>query len=533
LSVRFASLLTLILICYCIFFYRLGDYPLWDPDEGRSGKIAKEMLRSGDWVTLTHEGKPYYDKPAPYFWLLAFGFRLSGLHEFPVRFPSALAAALTVVGVYLWASLSGGSERGFWAAMVLATSLEFVFLGRLARVDMVLTFFFTAALLSFLWWYQRGQGRIWIWLFYLFMALAVLAKGPVGLLLPLLIVAIAIGLRKRWALFREMDLLRGMVIVIVVAGPWYFLAAIRDPEYIWAFFWHHNIARYFTTEPGVKHPGPIYYFLPVLAVGYLPWSLFLPPVIYDFWKRRKQEDWKEVPFLLVWAAVVFVFFSFSRNKLPGYILPLFPPLALLMGGFLHQFHEARTVSKWIRLWLLAASLFWLLSILFLFPLTELVFIQRFSEFPSLNPPLLPVALFTVLLVADWILGQMKWTPRVVGLSSLWLVMWFYGVKASEISELKSSRSLARVVNEATAKRARVVAIRDESFSFYLSGQAEVVSGPNVVESRLQEGVPTVALVKEKHLRELKLKSPSRLFVWKSIPSANALVANFPPSPPPD
>ena len=490
------------------------------------------MLRSGDWVTLTHEGKPYYDKPAPYFWLLALGFRLSGLHEFPARLPSALAAALTVAVVYLWASLCGGLERGFWAGMVLATSMEFVFVGRIARVDMLLTFFFSAALFSFLRWYQHGQGRMWLWFFYLFMALGVLAKGPVGLLLPLLIVAITVGLRRRWALFREMDLLRGMIIVVLVAGPWYLLAAIRDPEYIWAFLWNHNVARYFIITAGVKHPEPIYYFLPVLTLGYLPWSLFLPPVIYDFWMRRKEEDREEILFLLVWAVVVFVFFSFSRNKLAGYILPLFPPLALLTGGFLHRFREARAVSKWMRLWLLAASAFWLLSLLFLFPLTEFFFSHRLTVFPSFNPPLLPVVLFTVLLFAGWVPGQMKWIPWAVGLSSLWLVMWFYGVKALDISELRSSRSLARFVNEAAAKQVRVVAIRDESFSFYLYGQVEVVSGPDVVESKLQERVPTVALVKEKHLRELALNSPSRLVVWKNVPSANALVANFPPSPPP-
>ena len=491
------------------------------------------MLSSGNWVTLTHEGNPYYDKPAPYFWLLALGFRLSGLHEFPARFPSALAAALTVAVIYLWASLSGGSGRGFWAGMVLATSMEFVFLGRIARVDMVFTFFFSAALLSFLGWQRYSQGKVWIRLFYLFMALAVLAKGPVGLVLPLFIVAITIGLRKRWVLLREMDLLRGTVIVVLVAGLWYLLAAIRDPAYIWTFLWDHNVARYFTTEPGVKHPEPVYYFLPVLTGGYLPWSLFLPSLVYDFWMRRKEQDCEEALFLLVWAVAIFAFFSFSRNKLPGYILPLFPPLALLMGGFLHRFHKAGAAPKGIRLWLLAASSFWLLSLLFVFPLSELFLSQRFSRFPSLSPPLLPVALFIVLLVAGWILGQVKWTPWVVGLSSLWLVMWFYGAKASEISELRSSHSLARVVNQDAAKGARVVAVRGESFSFYLSRQVEVVSGPDVVERRLQESVPTVALVKEKHLRELALNSPSRLFVWKSIPSADALVANFPPSPPPD
>lgn len=531
LSARLASLLALILICYCAFFYHLGGYPLWDPDEGRSAEISKEIVRSGNWVTLTQGGKPYYDKPAPYFWLVALGLKLSDLPEFPVRLPSALAAALAVVIVYLWGSISKSSEGGFWAGMVLATSVEFVGLGRLARIDMVFTFFFSAALLSFLCWAQRGQGKVWIRLFYLFMALAVLAKGPVGLLLPVLIVGITLGLRKRWSLLKKMNLLSGMIIVALVAGSWYLLAAIRDPEYIWTFLWDHNGARYFITEPGAKHPEPVYYFLPSLMQGYLPWSLFLPAVIYDFWKHRKEEGREEALFLFVWAAAVFVFFSFSRNKLASYILPLFPPLALLTGGFLHRFREAREMPRWIRLWVLSASSFWLLLILICFPVSEFFLSRRYSHFPSFSPPLLPVALFFALFVVGWIFRQARWTPWVIGVSSLWLVVWFYGAKASEISELKSSHSLARVVNENAAKDFRVVALRAESFSFYVAKKVEVVSGTDEIERMLHENVPTVALVKEKHLGELEINSPLKLFVWKSIPSANALLANFPPSPP--
>ncbi len=323
------------LFCYLIFFHGLGHYALWDPDEGRIGVIAKEMVVSGNWMTLTQNGEPYYDKPAPYFWLVALGLKLLGLSELAVRWPSALAATLTVGFIFLWGSVSGGLRRGLWAGLILATSMEFVFLGRLGKMDMVFTFCFTAALLSFLWWRARGGGSIW--LFYLFVGLASLAKGPVGILLPLLIVWVSAAVGKRWDLFREMRLLEGAGVVLLICGPWYFMAALRDPEYIKAFLWDHNVLRFFTLEKGIHHPEPIYFFIPILLAGFLPWSIFLPAVLHRLWEQRREGGEEERLLLSVWAAVVLLFFSLARNKLGTYILPIFPPLALLAADALGQF----------------------------------------------------------------------------------------------------------------------------------------------------------------------------------------------------
>ena len=183
-GLHLSAVLFLALICYLVFFHGLGRYALWDPDEGRVGVIAKEMVASGNWVTLTQNGAPYYDKPVPYFWLVALCINLLGLSELAVRLPSALAAALTVGFVFLWGSVSGGLKRGLWSGVILATSMEFVALGRLGKMDMVFTFFFTAALLSFLRWKEHGKGSIWPFYLFLFLGLASLAKGPVGIILP-------------------------------------------------------------------------------------------------------------------------------------------------------------------------------------------------------------------------------------------------------------------------------------------------------------------------------------------------------------
>ncbi len=524
-ELHLGTFLFLVFICYLTFFRGLGDYGLWDPDEGRSGVIAKEIVASGNWLTLSLNGEPYYDKPQLFFWLIALGIKLLGLNELAVRLPSALAASLTVGVVYLWGCAFGGWKWALWGGLVLATSMEFVAVGRFANMDMVFTFFFTAALLSFLRWKQQRKG--WIWLFYLFLALASLTKGPVGVFLPLLIVGITMGLRKSWALLREMRLLPGLGMVVLISGSWYLLTALRDPEYIKTFLWNHNVLRFFIIQPGIAHPEPIYYLFPVLMMGFLPWTFFLPPVLHNLWERRAEEGQEEKLFLMVWLTTVLIFFSLSRNKLGTYVLPAFPPLALLTGDFIRQFMERREVRPWRRRWILYASFAWLFFLLSLSPLGELTLRNRYPQYLPLNPGFFLSSTLIVFMVLAWFLRKERWTPWIVSFSSLWLVLWFYGVKAPEISELRSTRTLARIVKGNATQEYRVVTIRAESFSFYLPNHVQVVSQSAMIESMLEESIPTIALVKEKHLEEMRQIHPSRLFVWKAVSSARALVANFP------
>jgi 4-amino-4-deoxy-L-arabinose transferase-like glycosyltransferase len=540
-SAIFGSLLALSLVCYLVFFYGLGDPALLDPDEGRSGMIAKDMVSSGNWVTLTHHGKPYYDKPVLYFWLVAVGFSLLGLTEYAVRFPSALAAVLTVGVIYGWGLISGEWKRGLWGGLILATSLEFAALARFGKMDMLFGFFFTAALFYFLWWKRKtgfptdsrvgddeatAQTHVWIWPFYVFLALASLTKGPVGILLPLLIVGLTLGLRKSWGLLREMHLFRGLIVMFLVSAPWYLWAGLNDLDYIKTFLWDHNILRFFASERSIGHSEPFYYFLPVLLAGFIPWSFFLPVIFHYIWEKRKDHGHEERFFLFVWFAAVFIFFSLSRNKLGTYILPAFPPLALLTGDFFRHFIDKET-RPWVRRWVISATLIWLVSLLSISPLTEMFLRNRHPQYLPIDFPFFPIALLILLTALAWILRRVKWTPWIVICSFLWLAFWFFENKAIQISELKSTREMARIVEESGAKDYRVVILRAESFPFYMSDHVQVVPYPALIESMLEESAPTIALIKEKHLGVMRRVPASRFFVWKVIPSGRALVANFP------
>ncbi len=523
---RFLSAVLLLgLLCYLIFFHGLGHYPLWDPDEGRVGVIAKEMVESGNWLTLTQNGAPYYDKPAPYFWLVALGLKFFGLGEFAVRLPSAVAAGLTVAAVFLWGARSGGTMQGLWAGMILATSMEFVFLGKLGKMDMVFAFFFTAALLSFLWWRERGRGALW--LFYLFVGLASLAKGPAGVLLPLLVVGITAAAERRWEIFREMRLLQGAGVLLLVSGPWYLMAAARDPVYIRTFLWDHNVLRFFTLEKGINHPEPVYFFVPVLIGGFLPWSFFLPPALHFVWERCRDNGRGERLFLAVWAATVFFFFSLARNKLGTYLLPLFPALALLSADAVRRFAAGEEPVRWRRLWVFYGGLCWLFFLLSAPPVSEMIVAGRYPQYFPLKLPLFYSSIFFLAALLAWAFRKERRMPWLVTLSALWFVLWFYEAKVGEISELRSTRALAEVVKGSAAKDFRMIAIRSESLPFYLSSRVAVVPHSAAAEDLLLEPTPTVALVKEKHVKEMNRLPASRFFVWKVIPSGGALVANFP------
>jgi len=264
--------------------------------------------------------------------------------------------------------------------------------------------------------------------------------------------------------------------------------------------------------------------------GFLPWIVFLPPAWHRFWERREEGGGEERLFLVVWVVTVLVFFSLSRNKLGTYILPVFPPLALLTADLLSSFVAGTETRPWRRRWILYASLAWLVLLFSLIAFSESAFKDHYPQYLPLNLPLTPAILFVLLTLLGWFLNRERWTPWFVLCSAIWLTLWFYDVKAQEVSEVRSNRSLAQFVNGNVPKEYRVVVIRGDSFAFYLPHRVMVVSRPAEVAGLLGQSIPTIALVKEKHIRGIGSGNSRRFFVWKSIPSGNALVANFPPAP---
>ncbi len=389
-----------------LFFFRLGDVGLFDVDEAVFAEATREMVVSGDFVTPTYNGELRFDKPILFYWLMAGAYHVFGINELAARSVSALFASLLVLLVFAavrriadlpWATLAG---------ILTLTSFEVIGLGHAAITDMVLMTFIAGALLAF---YigHRENDRRWYAGFYAGMALAVLTKGPVGIVLPGVIVFFFLlargrlipGLKAMWPI-------RGAVLFLLIAAPWYAAILSRfGMDYVQGFFLKHNVERFL--EPNSGHRGFIGYYVVVILVGFFPWSLFAPRALWQSFTERKDSSQSPAAdfnfFLSIWIAVFFVFFSISRTKLPNYVASLFPALAILVSGFL-----ARRIDRSDGLprieWIVYVILGTLLALFFLAAPFFVPIAARLGRAPDYLPPHFNIGLGPYLLAAVLVIG---------------------------------------------------------------------------------------------------------------------------------
>jgi 4-amino-4-deoxy-L-arabinose transferase-like glycosyltransferase len=320
-----ATALLLALVASLLLF-RLGALPLVGPDEPRYARVAVEMHRAGEWVRPTLQGQPWLEKPALYYWLAGVAYAALGETEGAARLPSAVAAvALAGLTVLVGARLYS-TAAGLHAGFALGTSLLFFVYGRAASMDMLLAAGVTAAIglagLSLL----GAAGRLAMVGAWACAGLATLAKGPLGLLLPALVIGGYVVATRQWRALRQVLSPAGILAFVAVAGPWYLLVW-RDQgrAFLDVFLLDHNLLRFTSTVH--RHPGPPWYYLPLLVAGFFPWSGLMLPGLARVAPRRSRADW----LVLLWLVLPLLFFSAAGSKLPGYILPCLPPLALAIG----------------------------------------------------------------------------------------------------------------------------------------------------------------------------------------------------------
>jgi len=306
----------------------LGGIGLIGPDEPRYAAIAREMAMSGDYITPRLYGTPWFEKPVLVYWLASTSYKLFGFNEAAARLPSAVAASICVFFVYWCGRKLWDAWIGLLAGLILATSIGFFAFARAASMDMPLAACLTTALVFFLFGINDpGRRRVWFSGFYAALGLGVLAKGPVALLLPALSLGAFLALRRKWDDWRAWYP-RGLWITAAVAVPWFLVCTIvNGREFIDVFFINQNVERFTTTIHG--HGRPFYFFIPVLLLLTFPWTFLLIP-------RLRRGFGRNEHLMACWAVVPFVFFSFSQSKLPGYILPMTAPLALLVAKELLQ-----------------------------------------------------------------------------------------------------------------------------------------------------------------------------------------------------
>ncbi len=347
----------LILLLAAIWFANLEVRKLIRPDEGRYAEVPREMAVTGDWVTPRQNGYKYFEKPVLQYWATAAAYEVFGVAHWTARLWPALTGFLGIllvgwVGARFW-----GLRAGVLAAAVTASSLLYALIAHINTLDMGVTFFLNLGMLTLMLAQQPAappgnpaatdaaarRNRWLMWLAWAALGLAVLSKGLIGAALPAAALVVYTLWSRDWALWKRMHFFSGLAVFFAVAAPWFVLVSVRNPEFFHFFFIHEHFERFLTKTH--SRVGPPWYFIPILIAGMLPWTLLMfDAVARAAFSREaarepgRQAGFQPKRFLLTWILFVFVFFSASGSKLPSYILPIFPALALLIGEYLTRIH---------------------------------------------------------------------------------------------------------------------------------------------------------------------------------------------------
>ena len=486
-----SKILLLALVYALVWFGTLNYRHLIPSDEGRYAQIAREMLVTGDWVTPRYNGYKYFEKPPLQVWATAVAFKAFGIGNWQARLWTALTGFLTIIAVGLTSAKLYGARVGFLSAVVLASSPMWVIGGHVNSLDMGLSAFLVAALCSLLLAQSpqsKSSTRNWMWLCWAFMALATLSKGLIGAAIPAM-VFIAYSLTNwDWKIWKRLHLLSGTIIFLIISAPWFVLVSKRNPEFLEFFFIHEHLQRF--TQDSHSRIGPLYYFAPLLAIGLLPWVLQLPGAIAKGWGERWRgfsSSW----LLVCWSVVIFAFFSVSHSKLPGYIIPIFPALAILIGARLDQLlGKHNSLGLNLRLQVLA---FAVLSAVGFFFLSEISQQARSDE-------ILAYAQYTQWIIAALVVLMIfsllaAWKSKRNGLLSLtsfaggfFLCAIIAGTGHETLGRAVSGIDLVEQVKVDIPKKVNFysVNILDHTVPFYLGRTMIMVASPDELEFGVQQ-----------------------------------------------
>ena len=487
------SVWTIVAIVMSVVWFALLDVrKLQHPDEGRYAEIAREMQVSGDWVTPRLNGLKYFEKPPLQYWLTAASYKAFELDEWTARLPVTIAGWLAIFVVGYAGLRIASPTAGAYAAVVLAGMVWHFGIAHIITLDAMLSFWLTVALCAFLV-AQRaaaatGERRAFMLVAWAAIAGAVLTKGLIGIVIPAGTIVVYTLLTRDIALWRRLEIMWGVALLLAVCAPWFILVSMRNPEFAQFFFIHEHFQRFLTTEH--RRAGGWWYFIPLLVVGLLPWvGMFVWTTIRG-WRDagRDANGFSWARFCLVWVAFVFVFFSASGSKLPSYILPLFPAAALLIGW---QLVGISQTALYRLTWPLAAGA-WLLLVL-----TILFYGDLVGHIADLRTPLLIYTKLYPFVVAGFAAaglgytlsalafrrsGEVRRTWGVIGLSLATMVTLQLVFSANDAFRVtRSAADLVTILQNETrpaydrAAPVYQIGMYDQTFPFYLRRATTVVN----------------------------------------------------------
>jgi 4-amino-4-deoxy-L-arabinose transferase-like glycosyltransferase len=467
-------------VCLTGLFYQLGAAGLFEPDEGRNAEKAREILLLNDWVTPHEDFFPVLDKPMFFYWLIAISYKAFGVNEWAARLPSVLAALGCFALVYSFARIRWGPWEALWSGLILISGVEFFILSRVVIFDMSLTFCITLALYAF---YQAAHAdetmrrRIYCALMYAGLAAGTLIKGLVGLLIPGLVIFFYILIAKRWSILRSLYLIPGALSFLALVAPWYLLAEARNPGFLRYYLWDEHFGRFATGS--FDREQPWYFFLAVLAVGFLPWSTLLPSVFRSYWSQSLDD--RKI-FLLCWSILPLILFSLSSSKLAHYILPIFPPLSILTaitlsGMFQNRGYDVKRPLAFV--WALQSLNILYLVLGLIWPVILPEQIRGTLRPMAWSIAVYAITCLVILIALGWGKAARLWRSQATVFAVHALAAFFFLILLSQmmvtISRDRSAQEIARAV-AAQADAETQVVLYDTYLTgmpFYLSAQRPV------------------------------------------------------------
>ena len=502
-----------------LFFPGLGARDFWAPVEPRYGEIARTMFARGEWIVPTVNGELYTDKPILFFWIvLAASKIVGGVSEWSVRLPAALGGAGFVLTTYFFGRDFFNARVGAIAAVVLATSFRVIWESRWAHVDMLFGFFFLLSIYfgarSLL---HRG-GRNEILLAYIFMALATLTKGLIGVVLPALLFISLMLARRDWSMIRAAMLPLGIPLFMIITAPWfYFVNRATGGNWLSDFIYLHHIRRY---TAGVGHRQPFYYYFTTLPVDFLPWTVFSIPALLARRDYRRVLADRYIQFCLLWFLTVFVLFTISDTKRDLYLVPLLPTLAFLVANYLDDLALGNIFQGAFFIWF--AIIFFAVVAVTGLGLPVTAWIARREAFWPVLPSSLVLAaggtLTIVVILRRWPMGAAASVSGMMMLLIWATAAWMFPY----LEQFKSHRRFSLEIKRIVPVTAPLYVYADgmHDFNFYTGREKIPVLVTSAQVASLRVGPEkSYLLVKERDLRRLPDLPAESIIASSSLGSA--------------
>jgi 4-amino-4-deoxy-L-arabinose transferase-like glycosyltransferase len=523
LSLREISWAVLILLTlYVCYFSHLGAFGFIGPDEPRYAWIARDMAESGDWVTPRLYGKPWFEKPVLYYWAAGVCFKLFGVNEANARLPSAVCALLATLSLAWLAVRIGGWNAARWVLLLLPSTVGMIGFSHAASTDMLLSAMLSIAMVCAAVVlglvpanyfeepvFRQAKKAIYLSLalFGFFLGLAVLAKGPAALILAGGAMLLWAASTRRWhdalRLFHPIS----VGTFFLTCLPWYVLCARRNPEFFRVFIIEHNFRRYLTPE--FQHIQPFWYYLPITILALLPWVFWLAWFLTGDGRKERGQHRAQILFLVGWGVYPVLFFSLSKSKLPGYILPAVLPLGFLISLAVRRTLKSTHVFGCYVLGLMGALL--LVSPGWIF----------FSKV-HVRGPLVSLCIIVATVGGLIVIGAALLRQTRAGLTfSVVLVLFLLNLVYVSLSKLDpqlSARSCARQIGLERAANTYSFKLQRSwqyQLSFYLHREIAEWS-PNVA-------VEATVVTSERNLEELERSAQIVAVISKQSPQAEVVV----------